>query len=853
MKALKKHLKSIFSFGGWRSGRLPVELLFRYFKEVLQKNNHILEVIAEIGEKLGGDYLFDITYVNREYAGLSSSLRDSLRTFDLLTRNKYIRLHDAYNRIDSRIKKMIYDTSSSAEMVTFYRDITWDMGSEVGGKNGNLAAVKNSLRLNVPDAFAVTTVAYDAFMNHNGLNKRIPLAGNDPNPSHLEELREAVLKGEIPPALDMALDAALKELMAEGAPVSRLAVRSSAEEEDSDFSFAGQFETKLNVPCKGKKLKDAYREIVASLFSPKAVAYQKKLGYSPGSLKMAVGCMTMVDGAASGVIYSTNPNGDRDTLVINSAWGLGATVVEGSSDADLYVVKKNDEYKIAEKKLGRKESMTVLREEGGIDVVQTPQALRGNYSLTVEQVTELSRQADRVEKYFRGPRDIEWTIDRNGKIFILQTRPLRIPEPATAEPAVDRQPPDERTAYRIIPLKEKGILVQRGVGAGRVFIVRNPQKLDNFPRGAVLVAPHDSSEYVRVMPYVSAIITDVGTATSHMASLSREFKVPTVVNAGDATSVLADGQEITFYSDDTGTAIIYDGIRKDLMDLAVARGGKMEELHEFRKKRYILRYISPLNLVDPLLDDFSPEGCKTFHDIIRFVHEKSVAELVESSRYGKVRAKGHHPVRLDIAIPTGIMVVDLGGGLNEAERRDTVVFDQIVSVPFRAILRGMTHPGVWRSEAVSLRVNDFLTSMIRMSDIVAEGQSYVNYNLAVVSAEYVNLSLRFGYHFTTLDCYCSGNTRDNHIYFRFVGGATDIVKRSRRVTFIATVLKEYGFNIRTKGDLVIARLANIGQGEIERILDDMGRLIAYTRQLDAVMHDDSTVERYARDFLERKY
>ena len=279
----------------------------------------------------------------------------------------------------------------------------------------------------------------------------------------------------------------------------------------------------------------------------------------------------------------------------------------------------------------------------------------------------------------------------------------------------------------------------------------------------------------------------------------------------------------------------------------------MEELYEFRKKRYILRYISPLNLVDPLLDDFSPDGCKTLHDIIRFVHEKSVAELVEISREGKVKAKGHHPVRLDIAIPTGIMVIDIGGGLHEAGRRDTVVFDQIASVPFRAILRGMTHPGVWRSEAVSLRVNDFISSMIRMSDIVAEGRAYANYNLAVVSAEYVNLSLRFGYHFTTLDCYCSGNTRDNHIYFRFVGGATDIVKRSRRVSFIVAVLKEYGFNLRTKGDLVIARLANLRQEEIEGILDYMGRLIAYTRQLDAVMHDDSAVERYARDFLENKY
>ncbi|HYA26673.1 MAG TPA: hypothetical protein VEE82_01620, partial [Thermodesulfovibrionales bacterium] len=317
--------------------------------------------------------------------------------------------------------------------------------------------------------------------------------------------------------------------------------------------------------------------------------------------------------------------------------------------------------------------------------------------------------------------------------------------------------------------------------------------------------------------------------------------------------VLSDGQEVTLYADEAGNVTLYNGIRRDLIGLAGDQGGKMEELYEFRKKRYILRYISPLNLVDPLLEDFSPEGCKTIHDIIRFIHEKSVAELVESSRYGRMRTKGHPPVKLDIAIPTGITVIDIGGGLELREKRDTVVLDQVTSVPFRAILNGMIHPGVWRSEAVSLRVNDFLTSMIRMSDIVAEGKDYANYNLAVVSREYVNLSLRFGYHFATLDCYCSGNARNNHIDFRFVGGATDLAKRSRRVMFIATVLKGYGFNLKAKGDLVIARLTNLGQVEIETILDQMGRLLAYTRQLDALMHNDSSVERYARDFLEGKY
>ena len=99
----------------------------------------------------------------------------------------------------------------------------------------------------------------------------------------------------------------------------------------------------------------------------------------------------------------------------------------------------------------------------------------------------------------------------------------------------------------------------------------------------------------------------------------------------------------------------------------------------------------------------------------------------------------------------------------------------------KAVLTGMTHPGMWRSEAVPLGVGDLLSSMIRMPEI-ADGGSYTELNLAVASGEYVNLSMKFGYHFNMLDCYMSGNPRDNHIHFRFSGGATDMAKRSRRMS-----------------------------------------------------------------------
>jgi pyruvate,water dikinase len=165
----------------------------------------------------------------------------------------------------------------------------------------------------------------------------------------------------------------------------------------------------------------------------------------------------------------------------------------------------------------------------------------------------------------------------------------------------------------------------------------------------------------------------------------------------------------------------------------------------------------------------------------------------------------------------------------------------------------MTRPGVWRSDAVPMKVNDFMASMLSAPDIATDAGGRVEQNMAVISREYANISLKFGYHFIILDCFCSENTRNNHIYFRFAGGATDMTKRSRRLELIAAILGEYGFNIKTKGDLIVARLANIQQMEAEKLLDRMGRLFSYTRQLDAMLNDDHAVERYARSFLDGNY
>ncbi len=828
---------------GIRTGkRVSPNELFTRFRAVLDSNNRSIEIITDIGDTLGGDYLFDIQYVRRSYGDLSAALEHSLASFDELTDGRYRGLHAVYRAIDKNIRHAIDGAlPPKNDLAVFVEDIDDNAAGAVGGKSKNLAELKNRIGAPVPAAFVITTRACDAYLRRNRIHERAGLTGEAGAGVNYEEAQELILHGEMPPELAKAIEQGLRKLKKSCRGDCYLAVRSSAGEEDGDFSFAGQFETVLNVPAETADVEKAYRKVLASLYAPGPVAYQQRLGYRPADMQMAVVCMVMVDAVVSGVAYSHDPRGTADGIIINAAWGLGTSVVDGSVDADLFRVDRDDPRVERERRIGAKDTLTVRMSGGGTVTMPAPMTARARASLSPEQVAAIAGLTLRIEQHFRQPQDIEWAIDGDGDLFILQARPLRLSDPI---PGTLEQLPlsvrEEPIAIR------NGLTVYPGVVAGRVFLLKNLNELDRVPRGAILVAHHDSSQFVRVMADVAAIITDRGTLTSHMASLSREFRLPTAVNTGDMTRTLVQGQQVTVLIDEQAVTVYPGVVPQVLGEAAGGRAVRMEELAEYRKKRYLLRYITPLNLVDPLRDEFTPKSCRTLHDILRFIHEKSVARLIDQAEEGR---RAHRPVHLDLPIPAGIVLIDIGDGVANAGNRDRVGADQVTSMPMRAVINGMTHPGLWRSDAVPLRVRDFMTSMLRATDIVNDGAPRATASVAVVSRDYANLNLKFGYHFIILDCYCSDTIRNNHLYFRFAGGATDMTKRSRRLRFMEIVLKDRGFLVRLKGDMLIARLAGIGREEMETQLEVLGRLISYTRQLDAVLQDDDMAELYAGNFL----
>lgn len=827
---------------------------FLDFQAVLDGNNRTLEAMTEMGEKLGGDYLFDVNYTRSAYAALFAAISDSLRHFTLLTNNQYPRLAEVLARIDGLVQRMLTGIEPiSSRLVVFYPEITWDMAEEVGGKNYHLAELANTLQLRVPEAFAITTAAFSDFFCHNGLEERLEGLGSADD-GVLAELRGAILAGTFPEDFTASLASALETMRLRLGGDGKLAIRSSAEEEDGDFSFAGQFETVLNVDCTTEAVQGAYKEVVASLFQANAMSYQRQLGYDPGKLKMAVGCVAMIDARVSGVIYTAAAGKDRGRMAISAAWGLGPGVVDGLTDADLYTVAKEEELRIAERRIGAKAQMVINSGGDGVETKETPVELMGQACLGETEILALAGQALAIEKYYKIPQDIEWAVDNTGRCYFLQARSLRMDEPAAEGTAKDTEAvPD---SYPVL-LRNQGVVVQRGTTAGKVFILHHIDELEHISKGSVLVARHDSPHFVQAIPILNAIITDIGVPTSHMASICREFNIPTVVNTGSATAALQHGQTITLQAGEGSEVVVYEGIVQSLLREERRTGTKLRELYEFRRQKYIMRYIAPLNLVNPLEQEFAPEKCKTVHDLVRFMHEKSVQALLANAGR-KRRGLGGlfaHPGalrRLTLPIPVQMQVIDLGGGLRGDGAGKVTGFAEVTSVPLRAVLAGMLAPGVWQNEATALRGVDLLSGMTRAADLAGEGAAVLE-NVALASSVYVNMSLRFGYHFNILDCYCSETPRNNHIYFRFVGGAAAITNRSRRIALMAQVLAEHGFALKAKGDLLVGRISGQSRQEIEGILEQIGRLIGYTRQLDARLDSDEMVNTLARRFLAEDY
>ena len=640
-----------------------------------------------------------------------------------------------------------------------------------------------------------------------------------------------------------------------------VSVRSSALQEDGAFSFAGQYSTFLNVPP--DLILQKYKEVIASLFTPRAIFYYKTKGLHEYEVVMSVGVLAMVDAKAAGVMYTRDPNNpEEDTLIISAARGLGKSVVDGVVTPETYTVSRHYSdnspislsfksphppfskggqggiirgeggLEIVKRNIPEQKSMFVCKPGGELEEVLLPDEAKGKPSLTDEQIKTLAEYAIAIENHYKAPQDIEWAIDKDGTPYILQTRPLLILKEKT------RSVPTRIEGYNI--LIERGVIACKGIGFGKAYIIRTEDDLKDFPEGAVLVAKHTSTKYVTVMNKAKAIITDVGGATGHMASLTREFQVPTILDTETAMNIIKDGQELTV---DAINCNIYDGHVKELEEFAEKREEPFKSTSIFKTLGVVLKWVVPLNLIDPADENFKPESCKTLHDLTRFAHQKAMQEMFKISEEFPGDAE---TVRLVAGIPLLVYLIDLGGGIRVVSQQITAEY--ISSVPFNAFLKGLV--GLEWPGPRHFGIKSFLGMVIHTAEIPeTELERMGEESFSFVSREYMNFSIRLGYHLSVVEAFTGKNINDNYIRFFFKGGGANRESRLRRVRLISEVLKKIDFRIKVIEDVIDAITTKDTQSHLEERLEVLGRLTVYTKQLDALMHDDASTGHYIEAFI----
>jgi pyruvate, water dikinase len=833
-------------------------LKYEHFKVLLDSNAELSKIISEFEDKLQGSEVFGMAYIrSRSARAIFHALR-MLNSFNALSNQRYPALFETFQSINSNIAKELESKRQEADPVDLvlpYSRVTVETMEWVGGKNANLGEIQNRVMLPVPDGFAVTTRAFDFFLSENDMvdqiaMKKMTLDPNDPESLDTvsQEIQHLIISAPVPESLQNAILSAYDEIASRNsqsgpAPaLPRISLRSSALGEDSELSFAGQYLSILNVSH--EQILKSYAFVIASLFTPRAISYRLLKGIPDDAAAMSVACIRMVDSVASGVIYSRHPfePGD-DSIIISAVWGLGPYAVDGKITPDRYRVSRSPEGQILESYVPEKPVKLISNPEGGLKEVLVGDDDRNRACLSDLQIKTLAAYALRLEDHFGSPQDIEWALDPDGKLLILQSRPL-------CTGFQSHEQPQQSVALEYPVLLDSGSAASPGVGCGKAFRVRSEQDLMDFPEGSVLVAAQPSPKYMIVMSKARAIVTDFGSVTGHMASLAREFSVPTLLDTKVATSVIPNGMEITV---DANSGKVYKGIIPELESQQQGRKPHLIGTPVYETLKRIAALITPLRLIDPKSPDFKPENCKSLHDIMRFAHELSYSEMFRISDV--VSENAGFALKLSAPIPLDLYVIDLGGGISTPDpNARKVKHDRIVSVPFRALLNGMLHEDLAVMHPRPIELRGFFSVMgEQMFNPTYSAERFGDRSYAIISDKYLNFSSRVGYHYGVLDSYCGTTLSKNYITFSFRGGAADDVRRNRRARAIALILDSLGMSVEVTGDRVAARLQKLETAILTEKLDAIGRLLQFSRQMDMLMVNEASVGAIATAFLEENY
>ncbi|NOZ02468.1 MAG: pyruvate, water dikinase [Deltaproteobacteria bacterium] len=857
MKRLGKKFKALaarFRQTLFHRGRAPLteaemadlraEFRSRYkdFIKLLSANRRSLETMSEMESALESGRVFGMVFIRSRMTALADNVRLMIEKLDALGPGRHGDLFERFDAIQEEIGRTVMRGPAPvmSDLVVHLDDVGRESSDTVGAKMANLGEVRNALGLATPPGFVITAAAYRAFFEHNGLQEEIDRRYFVTMPHTTDQLfemssslRRLVMGAEVPHDLREAILGAYRKLESETASGVRVSLRSSGIGEDTaQASFAGQYLSRLNVPP--DEIVDAYKEVVASKYSPQAMHYRFQRGLRDADLAMCVGCLAMVDCAGGGVAYTANPLDPSDIDVqITAALGLPKGVVEGDVPADLYVVAREEPPRVRERKVEPKHVSHVNSPQGGVERLATDKERAERPVLTDGQSVELAVIALRLEEHYGSPRDVEWALDRDGRILILQCRPLnRLDSVRSGVPARKH---DGRALVR------GGSAASPGVASGIVRWVRNDSDAKEFPRGCVLALSRPDPERAALLGKAVAVLAREGTLEGHLATVSREYGIPALFHLGDAVDAIEDGMEVTVDADGLS---VYRGRDEAAMARSRPRSNLMEGSRIYKTLQGVLNHVAPLTLINPESPDFQASGCRSMHDIIRYCHEMSVKEMFEFGKRHRFPERAAKQLFTDV--PMHYWVIDLDDGFRHEVKGRYVKMKDIACRPMRALTAGFTAVPWEGPPAISGRgfasilfeatANPELGVHLKSP---AKDKTYF-----MISRHYVNVQSRMGFHFTTVDAFVGEDAAENYASFSFSGGAADLDRRVTRTRFIGDILEERGYRIRVNMDSLRARVEGLEEEAMLRELRVLGYMVMHTRQLDMIMDQPKRVARY---------
>ena len=798
-----------FWIQSWLAPRTILQERYEAFKVLLEYDSQALELIADLEELFYGRRLMDRSHAVCIYQELSLAVSGMVGELRKMHPHKFKNLYDEYLRIDELAARSVGSPDVMSEPpFTVPLASAGDFPHLSGGKAANLGRVHALGYTEVLPGFVVTSNAFHAFVMHNNLRREIESrlcrmeVGNISVLSAMSlELQELFLSGEVPPQVVAEIERGLSTYL-DGTGL--LAVRSSALAEDSEISFAGQYASELNV--NPDDVLEAYKRVLAGKYCPRAVSYRISNGLTDNDTAMAALIVPMIDARSSGVIYSMDPDClNRDSVGIYGVSGLGASLVDGS----VVPVKGS---------LSRGKNPCLVS-ECAFDRSALPDE---------KMLIRLAKCALNLEEQFGCPQDMEWAVDSKGQFHILQTRPLQLGQ-------------EKETVGGLIaamPIVEGLERAAGGAGCGEIYFATSGAEIARIPEGAIVVTPTLKPSLLSFSAKMNGVIASAGSRASHFSSVARELGIPVLV--GDVADHLKQGQVVTV---DGMTGAVYEGCVDDVLTHSSQDVHVSPRILELYSE--MVAPLVHLNLVDPQGDNFTPSGCCSFHDLVRYCHEMSVQEmfsLVDKRGLGMGSSK-----RLLTELPLVVYLLDLERGLEPAAgRQKDIKPSDIRSGPMLSFWKGLTDKRVaWPEEMVHVDWEEF----DRMSAGFLSKDSKILASYGIVAEDYLHLLIRFGYHFSEVDSLCGAIAAQNYVKFRFKGGGAGLENRVLRLEFISRVLAHYGFETEMRGDMLDAFSSRMDHDSTAKQLAVLGYLMAVTRMMDMRLNSSDDVVRELEAFI----